>query len=103
MYELDSKPILDDLGKAMDALTPRKAPGKDDIHIEIIRYAKGILIQNLHEYSAERRCSTARYEGCKHCQSLQNKGDRSDCNSYQGIFLLSIIGKLFTHIVLKYF
>ncbi|XP_037774517.1 uncharacterized protein LOC119571144 [Penaeus monodon] len=28
-----------------------------------------------------------------------NKGDRSNCNNYRGISLLSIMGKLYTHVV----
>ncbi|KAI8491362.1 hypothetical protein Bbelb_309950 [Branchiostoma belcheri] len=31
----------------------------------------------------------------------KNKGDRSDCNSYRGISLLSIVGKVFAKVVLS--
>jgi len=30
----------------------------------------------------------------------KNKGDRSDCNNYRGISLLSIVGKVYTAVVL---
>ena len=31
----------------------------------------------------------------------KNKGDRSDCNNYRGISLLSIVGKTFAHVMLN--
>ena len=31
---------------------------------------------------------------------LKNKGERSECNNYRGIFLLSIIGKIFAKVIL---
>ena len=31
----------------------------------------------------------------------KNKGDRSDCNNYRRISLLSIVGKTFTHVMLN--
>lgn len=31
----------------------------------------------------------------------KNKGDRSDCNNYRSISLLSVVGKAFAHVVLK--
>ena len=31
----------------------------------------------------------------------KNKGDRSDCNNYRGISLLSIVGKTFAPVVLN--
>ena len=30
----------------------------------------------------------------------KNKGERTDCNSYRGIFLLSVVGKIFASIIL---
>ena len=31
---------------------------------------------------------------------FKNKGERSDCNNYRGIFLLNVIGKVFAKIIL---
>ena len=33
--------------------------------------------------------------------SVQNKGDRSDCNNYRGISLLDAVGKAFARVVLN--
>ena len=48
MGELDSEPKLDELGKALDTLSPGKASGKDGIP-EVLKCVKGILIKDLHE------------------------------------------------------
>ena len=33
----------------------------------------------------------------------KNKGKRGDCNNYHGFSLLSVVGKLLAHVVLKRF
>ena len=38
--------------------------------------------------------------GAKIVTLYKNKGDRSDCNSYRGISLLSIVGKVFVRVIL---
>ena len=30
----------------------------------------------------------------------KNKGEQTDCNGYRGIFLLSIVGKIFARVIL---
>ena len=34
------------------------------------------------------------------CTLFKNKGERSDCNDYRGISLLSVIGKVFAKVIL---
>ncbi len=47
----------------------------------------------------ERGTGASKYD--KIVTLYKNKGDRSDCNNYCGISLLSIIGKVFARVVLS--
>ena len=104
MEELDEVPGLEELSRAIDRLPTGKAPGLDGIPAEVIKSAKGPLLGHLH--SLLRQCWT---EGqvpqdmrdCNIVTLYKNKGDRSDCNNYRGISLLSIVGKLFARIALN--
>ena len=100
--ELDSEPTLEDLSKAIDALASGKVPGADGIPPGVIKCGKPTLVEPLHELL----CLCCR-EG-KVLQDMRNapiitlyknKGDRSDCNNYRGISLLSIVGKVFIRVV----
>ena len=73
LEELDAEPTLEELSKAIDALSCGKAPGEDVP--QDMRDAKIVTL-------------------------YKNKGDRSDCNNYHGIFLLSIVRKVFARVVL---
>jgi len=48
---------------------------------------------------ARRSCTTG-HEGCEIVTLYKNKGERSDCNNYRGISLLSIVGKVFAWVIL---
>ena len=103
LVELDAEPTLEELSKAIDALSCGKAPGEDGIPPEIIKCGKPALLEPLHELL----CLCWR-EGnvpqdmrdAKIVTLYKNKGDRSDCNNYRGISLLSIVGKVFARVVL---
>ena len=49
LEELDTEPTLDELNKAIDALSCGKAPGEDCIPPEIIKAGKPALIKPLHK------------------------------------------------------
>ena len=103
MEELDNEPTTEDLSKAIDSLSCGKAPGCDSIPPEVIKCAKPALLQHLHQLFClccnegtvpqEMRDATI-------VTLYKNKGDRSDCNNYRGISLLSIVGKAFARVLL---
>ena len=103
LEELDSEPTVEELSKAIDALVCGKAPGEDSIPPEIIKCGKPALLEPLHALL----CLCWR-EGkvpqdmrdAKIITLYKNKGDRSDCNNYRGISLLSVAGKVFARVVL---
>ena len=104
MEELDTVPSREELNTAIDSLQTGKAPGSDNIPPEAIKTAKHALLQPLHDLLClcwregavpqEMRDATI-------VTIYKNKGDRSDCNNYRGISLLSIVGKVFARVLLK--
>ena len=105
MTELDRVPTIDELLKAIDALSIGKAPGSDGIPPEVIKAGKNSsLINKLHQLLTkcwhEKRVPQDMRDS-KIITLYKNKGERSDCNNYRGISLLSIVGKVFARVVLK--
>ena len=103
LEELDAEPTIEELSKAIDALSSGKAPGEDGIPPEIIKCGIPALLKPLHA-----PLCTCWREGKDH-QDIRDaklitlyktKGDRSDCNIYRGKSLLSIVGKDFARVVL---
>uniref|UniRef100_A0A2C9LM67 Reverse transcriptase domain-containing protein n=1 Tax=Biomphalaria glabrata TaxID=6526 RepID=A0A2C9LM67_BIOGL len=74
MNELDEVPTILKLNKAIDSMSAAKP-------LDVTLSPPGLLKQ----------CKTTLYK---------NKGDRSDCNNYRGIALLSIVGKVFARVIL---
>ena len=103
MTELDSEPTEDDLSKAIDSLKNGKAPGKDAIPPEVIKHGKHALLHHLHvllllcwkEGTVPQDMRDANI-----VTLYKNKGDRSDCNNYRGISLLSVVGKVVARVAL---
>ena len=103
LEELDAEPTLEELSKAINALASGKAPGEDGIPPDVIKCGKTALLEPLHELL----CLCWRegevpqdMRNAKIITLYKNKGDRSDCNNYRGISLLSIVGKVFARVVL---
>ena len=103
MEELDALPTAAELSKAIDSLSCGKAPGKDGIPPEVLKCGKPVLLQHLHELLC--LCWKMGHvpqdmRDANIVTLYKNKGDRSDCNNYRGISLLSIVGKVFARVVL---
>ena len=104
MKKLDAKPTTLQLSKAIDALSACKAPGQDGIPPDIIKSSKTVLLKPLmellHQCWSEREVPQDMRDA-RIITLYKNKGDRSDCNNYRGISLLSIVGKVFARVVLS--
>ena len=103
MTELDAEPTIEELSKAIDHLSPGKAPGSDNIPAEILRDLKGPLLPHL--YRLLLQCwkdgeIPHDMRDAKIVTLYKNKGDKGDCNNYRGISLLSITGKAFARVLL---
>ncbi|KAI8521282.1 hypothetical protein Bbelb_010360 [Branchiostoma belcheri] len=97
LWDLDAAPTLEEVSKAIDSLRSGKAPGMDGIPPEVIKSAKGVLLPELHDLLCQCWEEGEIPQDMKDSNIItlyKNKGDRSDCNNYRGISLLSIVGKI---------
>ena len=103
LEELDTEPSLSELEKAINALANGKAPGTDEIPPDVIKQGKSALLPHLHKLLCLCWSEGAVPQDMRNAKIVtlfKNKGDRSDCNNYRGISLLSIVGKVFARVVL---
>ncbi|XP_062614292.1 uncharacterized protein LOC134276017 [Saccostrea cucullata] len=105
MKELDAPPSIDELSKAINSLASGKAPGSDGIPPEVIKAGKSsTLLHHLHKLLLQCWEEGTIPQDMRNASIItlyKNKGDRSDCNNYRGISLLSIVGKAFARVVLN--
>ena len=104
MTELDELPTEEELSDAIDCLSSGKAPGMDGIPPEVIKCGKPVLLDELQTLLCECWEEGEVPQDMRDCNIItlyKNKGDRSDCNNYRGISLLSIVGKIFARVILK--
>ena len=103
MEELDEEPMEEEMRKPIDCVSAGKAPGEDRVPHEVVKQGKKVLINDLHELLClcwKEGAVPHDMHGAKIVTLYKNKGDRSDCNSYRGISLLSIVGKVFARVIL---
>ncbi|XP_052673517.1 uncharacterized protein LOC128155711 [Crassostrea angulata] len=103
MDELDVEPTLEELSKAIDNLASGKAPGNDGIPPDLLKQCKSSLLSPLHKVLCECWEDGSVPQDMRDAKIItlyKNKGERSDCNNYRGISLLSIVGKVFARVIL---
>ena len=95
--ELDNTPTLEELSIAIDGLACGKAAGKDGIPPHVLRHGNQTILQPLHVLLClcwEQGHIPQDMRDTNIVTLYKNEGDRSDCNNYRGISLLSIVGKV---------
>ena len=105
MEELNVEPTVDKLSKVIDSLATGKAPGSDSIPPDLIKHCKTILLHPLHEVLCQCWIEGAVLQDMRDAKIItlyKNKGERSNCNNYRGISLLSIIGKVYAWVLLLF-
>ena len=90
MDKLDSVPNIEELCNSIDHLTNCKTAGSDNISPDLIKTCKSALLLSLHEILCQ--CWQEGEVSQNMCNAkiitqYKNKGERTECNSYKGIFL----------------
>ena len=104
VHEMDNPPTVDEIRKAIAHLRSGKAPGQDGIPPEIYKVAETTITPRLHALFIQLWAEGGVPQDFKDAQITciyKKKGDRSDCNNYRGISLLSIAGKILARVLLE--
>lgn len=79
------------------------APGNYGIPPDLLKQCKSSLLSPLHKVLCECWEDGSVPQDMRDAKIVtlyKNKGERSDCNNYRGISLLSIVGKVFARVIL---
>ena len=104
LYELDAIPTREELDAAIGAASAGKSPGQDGIAVETVKHCREVLLDPLHDLLVvywETGELPQNFKDSKIVTLYKSKGDRSNCDNYRGISLLSVIGKMFSRVVLR--
>ena len=104
MEELDAEPTMQmSSARSLTVWPAGKAPGSNSIPPDLIKHCKTTLLDPLHEVLCQCWREGAVLQDMRDAKILtlyRNKGERSNCNNYRGISFLSIIGKVYTQVLL---
>ena len=94
--ELDDPPTREEIKKATMQLKVGKAQGIDGIPAEVYQHGKEAVLDKLQDLFTncwEKEALPQDLRDAVIVSLYKNKGEKSDCSNYQGITLLSIVGK----------
>ena len=101
MVELDDMPTMSEVKVALKHTSAGKAPGTDEILADLLKCDNRLLphLYNLLCISWRSGKFPTAMKDAK-IVTLYKKGNKGDCNSYRGIILLSVTGKVFARVLL---
>ena len=102
--QIDELPTVSEVSKAINELQSGKAAGPDGIPPEIFKGGGPVLVERLTEFL--RLCWNdgnlpQDLKDARIVHLYKGKGDRSSCDNYRGISLLSIAGKILAKVILN--
>jgi len=103
LHELDADIPLGAVKVAIKLLKNNKASGADGIPAEVLKCGGEALAAELHEIFElcwRTHCFPHDFKDAKIITLYKNKGSPQDCNSYRGISLLSVAGKVLSRVLL---
>lgn len=96
-------PTLIEVEEAVKRMKNFKAPGKDNITSEMLKYAGSELTAQLHEIITEVWESETMPKAWEAgiIVPVYKKGDKLECSNYRGITLLNVAYKVFSNLLLR--
>ncbi|CAF3834114.1 unnamed protein product, partial [Rotaria magnacalcarata] len=98
----DAVPTLDEVVKAVGQIKNKKAPGKDDVPVELLKAGSHYIAEWLHEIIRdvwEQEVTVKEWTEAIIIRLYKNKGDKRICDNYRGISLLDVAAKIFARII----
>jgi exonuclease III len=104
-YEVDEElpPSEDDVERAIKRLKNNKAAGCDEINAEMLKAGGKVVVQWMHRLICKIWQDEVAPEDWRKAiiVPLYKKGDKSVCDNWRGISLLSVTGKVYAHLLLE--
>ena len=100
----DLPPSVDEVKTAIKEMNSGKTPGADGIYAALFKALGTTAFEEFHDIPlslCEEECMPAGFRDATIVTLYKNKGAKSDCGNYRGIFLLSIPRKILASILLN--